>query len=221
MLLRPSLRPASGFTLIELLVVISIIAILAGLLFPAIALVKKSGAKTAAANTMRQIGMATACYINDSEGTLPGPLYSFVNIYYQDNRYSGGLGATLHPYLDGPVPPPGWTNVALDKLRDKYREGQGYPTQWMRWWSFRPSGKASDGTGSFDPNGNLSDGTWPRNLSNLSHHSEAIFLQDYPLDYVVGQLTSGRPLYGKYITLYWDGHIGHIPTTVNGMSQWW
>ena len=104
--MRPTLRsqptPKAGFTLIELLVVIAIIAILAGMLLPALSKAKAKAHTIKCLGNTRQIGMATKLYAGDNDDKYP---------HGQDINGASGLGGvTTANAVDA------WNNVLLPYL---------------------------------------------------------------------------------------------------------
>src|SRR4051812_41382311 len=91
-----------AFTLVELLVVISIIAIIASLILPALARAKERAHATFCLNNTRQLGVAWMVYADDHNGQL---VYNLGN--------SARLGGAV-PSVSGPQMAENWANNVLN-----------------------------------------------------------------------------------------------------------
>ena len=86
--------PRRGLSLIEVLVVIAIVAVLVGLLLPAVQKVRESAARTQCQNNLKQLGLALQAY-HDSNGALP-PGYRPTG----SNKQYSGWTLDILPYIE-------------------------------------------------------------------------------------------------------------------------
>lgn len=156
----------AGFTLIELLMVVAIIAILAGLLLPAVTLARNAARTTQCMNNLRQIGFGAEIWTEEHNGMLvpaisPGG-------HSIGNYWTG----QVRRFMDGASDP-----AAGDRLDGIFK----CPSSQTRTWiAMNPStyGKNSWSGLWDDPVYGNNFGKPPRRQSELQSPSETIFLAD-------------------------------------------
>lgn len=191
----------TGFTLIELLVVIAVIALIIGLLLPAVQKVREAAGRAKCANNIKQLGLACHAY-HDANGRFPiGVRMPYAQA--GNDPLTGGLGNPFGPnwvvYLLPHIEQsalfqqanvasyPGTanlTNLASYNLSWRVVRGQTLPTM------FCPSDQGRGASQFTDPNGRLAEVGWARGnyacnggTADTDHHirgDNAVSNQPYP-----------------------------------------
>jgi prepilin-type N-terminal cleavage/methylation domain-containing protein/prepilin-type processing-associated H-X9-DG protein len=93
------MKSHKGFTLVELLVVVAIVAVLIGLLLPAVQRVREAAARVACMNNLKQVGLALYNF-HDSHGYFPSGYVSRSTIDPAASSPGWGWAAQLLPFIE-------------------------------------------------------------------------------------------------------------------------
>jgi len=200
--MRPTTRDRVAFTLIELLVVIAIIAVLIGLLLPAVQKVREAAARTKCLNNLKQIGLALHNYESAALAYPPGGIYPAGVV--SNDVYS--IQARLLPYIEQSslyaqinlnVVPATQLDVIRQRIaiymcpsevRDEIRDQGGTPPKFTyphnygvnlgSWFVLDPvTGRGGDGA--IQINGTSRPGDFPDGMSNTVGFAEVKTYQPY------------------------------------------
>jgi prepilin-type N-terminal cleavage/methylation domain-containing protein/prepilin-type processing-associated H-X9-DG protein len=120
-----------GFTLIELLVVIAIIAILVGLLLPAVQKVREAANRAQCQNNLRQLGVATQNCSDAHQGLMPPSLGPYPQVIPAAYNGSGSNFFHILPYMDQQNA----YNACLQSTDTTGRNGSGLTT-YSPYWNY-------------------------------------------------------------------------------------
>jgi prepilin-type N-terminal cleavage/methylation domain-containing protein/prepilin-type processing-associated H-X9-DG protein len=212
---RLSRRSNHGFTLVELLVVIAILAVLVGLFFGVMRSARKSASMAVATSNFRQLGLVFHSFASDSNGRLPGKLYSGQRSGYRTGL-AQGLGVRLNDYMGIPKPTAAFQPLPLLTVPalKGWIPGDPYPGAYRLQSQVKmPDGSEHRPFGAYnipDPGMSISQLSTHPHLSSIWALWEASGKGD-PLQNAPGN--SRDPIHGnKRVVLFFDWHVEVVPS---------
>lgn len=148
-----SVQGKKGFTLIELLVAISIISLLAAILFPVFGRARENARRTTCQSNLRQLGMGILQYVQDNDERFPLGPCTVPNVVGKTAYQSMEWAGSIYPYVKSqqvykcPSDPnrPNATEAADGQVPVSYAFNRNLVYYWSSSWGYANFGPADAG----------------------------------------------------------------------------